>query len=227
MTTPIYRPFINNENALIETMLSDFAQRFQTCIPAIVKKVISRDTVEVSPAVLQTDSQGNAVQWANITTTVLTPFSGGIFLSMPLSVGDTGWLVGCDLDTSNFKKEKKPSQQNSYTRHLYQYGFFVPDAINGYTVSEDDEGAVVLTTTNGKTKIALKHNEIDIISDDKLKINAKSITIESKNNNVVIDGINFKEHTHTVPQGQAVQVDTISGDGATSAPTTTLGVDDV
>ena len=225
MTTPIYRPFINNENALIETMLSDFAQRFQTCIPAIVNKVISRDTVEVSPAVLQTDSQGNAVQWANITTTVLTPFSGGIFLSMPLSVGDTGWLVGCDLDTSNFKKNKKPSQQNSYTRHLYQYGFFIPDAINGYTVSEDDDGAVVLTTTDGKTKIALKHNEINIISDNKLKINAKSITIESKNNDVVIDGINFKNHTHTVPDGIALQAGQYTG--ATTATATTSGVDDV
>ena len=227
MTRPIYRPFINNENALIETMLSDFAQRFQTCIPAVVKKVISRDTVEVSPAVLQSDSKGNPVEWASITTTVLTPFSGGIFLSMPLEAGDTGWLVASDLDTSIFKKDKKPSQQNSLTRHLYQYGFFVPDAINGYTVSEDDDGAVVLTTTNGKTKIALKHNEINIVSDDKLKINAKSITIDSSNNNVVIDGINFKEHTHTVPQGQSVQVDTTTGTGATSAPITTSGVDDV
>ena len=205
MTTPIYRPFLNNENALIETMLSDFAQRFQTCIPAIVKEVKSRDTVIVSPAVLQSDSKGNPVEWANITTTVLTPFSGGIFLSMPLAVGDTGWLVGADLDTSLFKQEKKPAQQNAYSRHLYQYGFFVPDAINGYTVSEDDDGAVVLTTTDGKTKIALKDKEISIVSDDKLKINAKSITIDSSNNNVVIDGINFKNHKHlsgTLTAGQ-------------------------
>ena len=74
---------------------------------------------------------------------------------------------------------------------------------------------------------AIPDNEINIVSDDKLKINAKSITIDSSNNNVVIDGINFKEHTHTVPQGQAVQVNTTTGTGATSAPTTTLGVDDV
>ena len=203
MTAPIYRPFITNENALIETMLNDFAKRFETCIPAIVNKVISRDTVEVSPAVLQSDSEGNPIQWANITTTVLTPFSGGIILSMPLSVGDTGWLVGCDLDTSAFKKEKKPSQQMAYSRHLYQYGFFVPDAINGYTISEDDEGAVVLSTLDGKTKITLKDKEINVVSDDKLKINAKSITITSENNDVVIDGINYKNHTHNVIDDEA------------------------
>lgn len=196
MTAPIYRPFVNTESALIETMLKDFAQRFQTCIPAVVKSVISRDTVEVSPAVLQSDSGGKPVEWASVETTVLTPFSGGIFLSMPLAVGDTGWLVGADLDTSAFKKGKKPAQQNSFTRHLYQYGFFVPDAINGYTVSEDDAGAVVLSTLDGKTKIALKDKEISIVSDNVLKINAKSIKIDSSNNNVLIDGVNFKTHTH-------------------------------
>lgn len=227
MTTPIYRPFINNDRALIESMLSDFAKRFQTCIPAVVSKVISRDTVEVSPAVLQSDSQGDPVKWADVKTTVLTPFSGGIFLSMPLTVGDTGWLVGSDLDTSEFKKEKKPRQQNSFTRHLYQYGFFVPDAINGYSVSENDAGAVVLSTLDGKTKITLKDKEISVVSDDKLKINAKSITIDSSNNNVVIDGINFKNHTHTVPAAIAVEVSTTTGSGATTATATTSGVDNV
>lgn len=231
MTTPIYRPFVNTENALIATMLSDFAQRFQTCIPAVVNKVISRDTVEVSPAVLQTDSQGDPVQWANITTTVLNPFSGGIFLSMPVAVGDTGWLVAADLDTSVFKQGKKPSQQNSLTRHLYEYGFFVPDAINGYTVSEDDAGAVVLSTLDGKTKITLKDKEINVVSDDKLKINAKSITIESSNNDVVIDGINFKNHKHVVEENGVPTLATTATVGASSTPGvisgTTGGVSDV
>lgn len=227
MTRPIYRPFINNEQSLIETMLSDFAKRFQTCIPAIVKEVISRDKVKVSPAVLQTDGKGSAVEWADIIVSVLTPFSNGIFISMPCKAGDTGWLVGADLDTSEFKKNKKPAQQNGFTRHLYQYGFFVPDAINGYSVSEDDDGAVVISTLDGKTKIALKDKNIDIVSDDKLKINAKSITIDSSNNNVVIDGINFKNHTHTIPSAIAVQVSTTTGQGATTATAITSGVDDV
>lgn len=211
MAPPIYKPFIQNEKELIASMLSDFAKRFQTCIPAIVKKVISRDTVEVSPAVLQSDSYGNPIEWANIRTTVLTPFSSGILLSMPLTVGDTGWLVGADLDTSKFKKEKKPSQQVSFSRHKYQYGFFVPDAINGYTISEDDSGAVVLTTTDGSTKIALKTDDITIKSNNTLKINAKSITITSEGNNITIDNINFKNHKHTVSGVQGGSGSVISG----------------
>lgn len=179
---------ILNDNTLIEMMLSDFAAQFQTCIPAIVKKVISRDTVEVSPAVLPSDEKDKPIGWANITTTVLTPFGGGMFISMPLSVGDTGWLVGADMDTSKFKEEKKPSQQNIWTRHLYQYGFFVPDAINGYTISDEDNGSMVIASLDGNTKI--------VIDKDQLKINAKSITIASEGNNITIDGVNFKNHTH-------------------------------
>lgn len=218
MVDLIKRPFIDNQQTLIQTMLNDFAKKFQTCIPAIVKEVKSRDTVEVSPAVLQTDSKGNPIEWANITATVLTPFSSGVFISMPLSVGDTGWLVGADLDTSLFKEEKKPSQQNILTRHLYQFGFFVPDAINGYTVSEDDADALVISTLDGKTKITLKSGEINIDSDNVLKINAKSVNITSEGNNVTIDDINFKNHIHTSGSLVAGEV-VVSG--------TTGGVSDV
>ena len=203
MAKPIYNPFVNNLSGYIQEALQTFAKQFQTCIPAIVKSVEDRNTVTVSPAVLQTSADGLPVKWADITTTVLTPFSSGVFLSMPVAVGDTGWLVGADLDTDKFKQTKKPAQQTIFTRHQYQFGFFVPDAINGYTVSEDDNGAWVLSSTDGNTKIVLKDGSIDLKSKTDLKINAKNITIKSDNNaNVTIDGVNFKNHTHGLPTGQ-------------------------
>lgn len=192
----IYNQFTNNLPNYINDALRAFSHQFQTCIPAIVKEVKSRDTVVVSPAVQQTASDNSALGWASITTTVLTPFSSGMFLSMPVTVGDTGWLVASDLDTEKFKETKKPAQQTVFSRHKYRYGFFVPDAINGYTVSEDDSGAVVLSTLDGKTKITLKDKEINLVSDDALKINAKSVSITSSGNNVTIDGTNFANHTH-------------------------------
>lgn len=220
---PIYRPFISNERTLTQIMLDDFAKSFQTCIPAIIKEVVSRDTVVVSPAVQMTGADGSPMNWADITTTVLSPFGGSLFISFPCKAGDTGWLVGADLDTSLFKKDKKPAQQQSYTRHLYRYGFFVPDKINGYNVSDSDDGALVLSTTDGKTKITLKDKEINLESNDELKIKAKSITIISEGNNVVIDGINFKNHTHIVPSAIAVQTNPTTGEGATTATAITSG----
>lgn len=222
---PFYNQFANDLPNYIENALRAFSHRFQTCIPAIVKEVKSRDTVIVSPAVLQTASDGSGVGWSDITTTILTPFSSSIFLSMPVAVGDTGWLVGADLDTDKFKQTKEPSQQTVFTRHQYQFGFFVPDAINGYTVSEDDNGAVVLSTLDGTTKITLKDQEISLVSSKDLKINAQNVSITSSGNNVTIDGINFKAHTHTVPAGIALQAGEYSG--ATTATATTSGVDNV
>ena len=197
MARPIYNPFTNNSSNYINDALRAFAYKFQTCIPAIVKKVNSRDSVVVSPAVLLTDSDGRPVKWSDIATTILTPFGGDMFISMPVSVGDTGWLVGADFDTNKFKQDKKPAQQTIFTAHQYQYGFFVPDAINGYTVSDDDNGALVLSSLDGKTKISIKGDEINLVSDNVLKINAKTVSITSSGNNVSIDGINFKTHVHS------------------------------
>lgn len=196
MAKPVYNQFTNNLPNYIESTLRTFAHKFQTCIPAIVKEVKSRDTVVVSPAVLQTASDGSPLSWADITTTILTPFCGGMFLSMPVAVGDTGWLVGADLDTDQFKKTKKASQQTIFTRHQYQFGFFVPDAINGYAVSEDDNGALVISTLDGSTKITIKDKEINLVSGKDLKINAQNVSITSNGSNVTIDGINWINHMH-------------------------------
>lgn len=206
MAKPIYNDFTNSLPNYINDALRVFAQKFQTCIPAIVKKVESRDTVVVSPAVLLTNSDGLPVKWSDITTTVLTPFSGGMFLSTPVAVGDTGWLVGADFDTDKFKQGKKPAQQTVFGTHKYQYGFFVPDAINGYTVSEDDSGAWVLSTLDGKTKIVLKEKKIELKTDEDLKINAKNVTIDGSSS-VKINNIDFINHTHGIagmPNGSLV-----------------------
>jgi len=196
MAKPVYNQFTNDLPNYIGASLRTFAHKFQTCIPAIVKEVKGRDTVTVSPAVLQTASDGSPLPWADITTTILTPFCGGMFLSMPVSVGDTGWLVGADLDTDQFKKTKKPSQQTVLNRHQYQFGFFVPDAINGYTVSESDNGAWVISTLDGSTKITIKDKEISLVSAMDLKINAQNVSINSNGSNVTIDGINWINHMH-------------------------------
>lgn len=222
---PLYNQYSNDLPNYIQNALRVFAQKFQTCIPAIVKEVKSRDTVVVSPAVLQTASDSSAIEWSDITTTILSPFSGGMFLSMPVSAGDTGWLVGADLDTDKFKQTKKPAQQTIYTRHQYQFGFFVPDMINGYTVSEDDDGAWVLSSLDGTTKITIKPDEINLVSGMDLKINAQNISINSSGNNVTIDGVNFANHTHGIagePNGTLVANLTsgiVSGTTGTVTPT--------
>lgn len=208
----LYDPYANGVDGIITSAIRKYLYRLYTCIPAIVKEVKGRDKVVVSPAVQQVDSNWRSIEWADISLPVCTPRGNGLFVSFPLSVGDTGWIIAGDLDPSLFFKDKsKPQRQNTYERHKYQFGFFVPDAINGYNVSSDDDGCIVVGSKDGKTKV--------VIGNDTLKIKSDSVIIETTDNaSVTIDGVNWKSHTHSkgtlsVPVTSAEgSPSTISGD---------------
>lgn len=185
-----FNPYIGDINGIIIATVKKYIQQIQTAIPAVVKKVVSRDSVIVTPAVQQIDTKWQSVPWADITLPIYTPCGNGIFLSFPLTTGDTGWIIAGDLDPSLFFKDKsKPQRQNFMDRHQYQYGFFVPDAINGYTIGSDEEGCLVIGSKTGNSRVVFSNNG--------LKIKSDSVIIETTDNaSVSIDGTNWKTHTH-------------------------------
>lgn len=201
--------------------------RLQTCIPAIVQSVPSRDTVVAIPAVEQLDGNWETVPWAEIKLPVHTPCGSGIIISSPLTAGDTGWIIAGDLDPSLFiktiKQKAKPARQNILMRHDYQFGFFIPDKITGYEIASEDNGALVIQTKDGKTKISLKENTINIASGAELNINASNVTINGSSK-VTINGKDWETHQHQVPTAIPVQVTLPSGEGATTEPVNTGGV---
>lgn len=207
-----YNPFADDLQGYINEAIKKAIKELQTCIPAIVKSVNSRGEVVVSPAIQRTSPDWESLPWAAMTLPVYTPAGGNSVISVPVSAGDTGWIIAGDLDPSlYFKNPKQPSRQNMFDRHNYKYGFFVPSAMNNFSVSSSDDGGVVIQT--GSSKIVVKGNEITINSNDELKVNAKTVKITSENNNVTIDGINFKNHVH----GGVQTGSGISG-GAQNAP---------
>lgn len=210
----LYNPYSNNLDGVITAAIKRYLQRVQTCIPAIVKEVKSRDKVIVSPAVQQTNSEWQSVPWADITLPVCTPCGNGIFASFPLAVGDTGWIIAGDLDPSLFFNDKsRPQRQNTFERHKYQFGYFVPDTINGYSVSSDDDGCLVIGSKNGNTKVTIGNNE--------LKIKSDSVIIETTDNaSVTIDGVNWKTHNHSVG---TLSVPTTAAQGSPSTITGDTG----
>ncbi|MBQ1758975.1 MAG: hypothetical protein IIZ94_04750 [Prevotella sp.] len=192
-----FNPIANDSlYGVIGQMIKKALYSFQTCIPAIVKEVgENRGYVVVSPAVEQSNIYDESVPWADIKLPVYTPFCKSVLISCPLAVGDTGWIVAGDLDPSLFLSDtSKTAKQGIFTRHEYQFGFFVPCRFGEYELDSGDEGFVVKV---GETKIVIKDDEVDIVSSNPLKINAKSVSIESEGNNIEIDGVNFKNHTHT------------------------------
>lgn len=191
----------NNLYGMIGQMIKKALYSFQTCIPAIVKEVgENRGYVVVSPAVEQSNIHQESVPWADIKLPVYTPFSKSVLISCPLAVGDTGWIVAGDLDPSLFLADTtKKAKQGVFTRHEYQFGFFVPCRMGEYELDSGDDGFIV---KYGQTKIMIKDDEVSISSSNPLKINAKSVSIVSDGNNkVTIDGVNFKSHTHKVVNG--------------------------
>ena len=209
-----FNPYINNVNGLIIAAIKKYLQGVQTCIPAIVSKVISRDTVIVTPAVQQVNSKWESVAWADIKLPVHSPCGGGVILSIPLSVGDTGWIIAGDLDPSLFLNDmSQPQRQNTFNRHEYAFGYFVPDAIGKYTISSDDDGCWVIKSKDGSSKV--------VIGNDTLKIKSNSVIIETTDGaSVTIDGKDWKTHTHGVG---TLSVPTTAAEGSPSTITGDTG----
>lgn len=214
----VYNPYAQNLSGIIDGAIRKYLQKFQTCIPAVVKEVIDRKHVVVSPAVEQIDRNWKSVKWANIKLPVCTPCGSDIFVSFKLSAGDTGWIIAGDLDpTLFFNDHSKPQRQNTLERHRYQFGFFVPDSVNGFNIDSSEEG-LVIGSSDGKTSV--------IIGKEGLKIKSDSVIIETTDNaSVVIDGVNWKNHKHDVTAGIGdVAVDPETGRNVAPLTWTSNGV---
>lgn len=218
-----FDPFINSLQGYIVALVNKQLHSLQTCIPAIVSKVIDRNTVVVTPAVQQINSKWETVEWADIKLPVHNPFGAGIVVSMPVAVGDTGWIIAGDLDPSLFINTiadgAKPARQNVLNRHAYQFGFFIPDKISGANISAADDGALVVQTSDGDTKISIKDGTITISSKSALNINAETITITG-GQNVTINDTDWATHTHSVG---SLSVPVTSAEGSPSTITGSTG----
>lgn len=219
-----YNPFAMDIQTYINMAIKKAIKELQTCIPAIVKEVKGRDKVIVSPAIQQTNAEWETLRWADILLPVYTPAGGEGIFSLPVSAGDTGWIVAGDLDPSLFLQDPtKPARQNVFDRHDYQYGFFLPCKMKDFGIDAADDGGIVIK--NGSTKIVIKNNEIEISSSNTLKINGSSVNITSSNNNITIDGTNWKNHKHdTKIQAGTTLVDPNTGKTVSQITLTSDGV---
>ena len=76
----MYNPFEVNIYSLINNAIERAVKRLQVCIPAIVKEVIDRKTLIALPAVQQSDSDWDKVDWAETKLPVYSPLGGGIIM---------------------------------------------------------------------------------------------------------------------------------------------------
>lgn len=187
-----FRIFQNNLMKLIENAIPCIVQNYDA----------KKNIVTVNPAINVATTTGEYVQRGVIKITAWRFASAGFVMHYPIKKGDTGWIIGSDYDTSLFKQTKTISDPNTYLKHKYHFGFYFPDSIDGFNVSEDDDGRLVFQNTSGTEKISIGPNDTKILSAN-LSINATSLTVMGEtqfNGNVNISGdmhsANYDTHTH-------------------------------
>lgn len=226
-----YNPFTTDLSGIIDNAIKKAINRLQTCIPAIVQEVINRNTVIVTPAIQQVDTDWKVVDWANIKLPVLLPQAGGVYMSGNIKKGTTGWIIAGDLDNTLFFKDcTRPQKQNTLSRHDYGFGFFVPCRIEKLEETVDGDSFIIGTDNTrivindnkidikqGNNIITVKNGEVSITSSDTLKINAKTVNITGSSK-VNINGTDWATHKHSVGTltttatvGSSSTVGTLSG----------------
>lgn len=168
-------------------------------LPAVVlsyDRLLNRAVVR--PAISGIAARGQKIpKLPLVDIPVLSLHGGGIFLSFPIKEGDKGWLVACDRDISIFKQNLQDSSPNSYRKHCFNDAFFIPDKINTINVSEDDKGAVVISTVSGSTKFALSETGIKLTGNTVINGNVKVSGTLNADGDVVGSGISLASHTHS------------------------------
>lgn len=228
-----FNPYSNKSlDTFVRSLVKNEIKNIQFCIPAIITRVISRQEVMVKPAVNQYNAKWESVEWGEIKVPMHALGVNGVFMSFYPEVGTTGWLIAGDLDPSLFIKNKtSPQNQNTLDRHKYQFGFFLPDLISGYSEnipSELDDCFVIYSgaSDSGGVRISInKNGDIDINAKTDLKITAENVSINGSDK-VVIDGVSWKEHKHTlgITGADEVVADTSTGVVTTTTDLKTGGI---
>lgn len=203
---PSYNPAdVNSDIGQIEFMFDKFASRIEKIAPA---QIISYDR-QKNRAVVQILNQSITSDGGKITRKslndipVLQMYGGGFVFSFPIKAGDIGWICAADNNVSIFKQTLKIFAPATYEKHKYKDSFFIPNLINGFTYSTDDENAVILSSLDGTTKISVKAGQVTITGN--VTVNG-TITATGE---VTGNGIKLSAHVHGGVQG---------GSGTTGAP---------
>lgn len=192
-TIPAYNPAdVNTLDGLNNALQDKILMNMEKVLPGIVQSY-DRNTnrATIQPAITGIASQGQKVtREPLINIPVFSMAGGGIVLSFPLKQGDTGWLIAADRNISIFKQNLEESAPNDYRKHTFQDSFFLPDKINDLSISNEDDGALVIQTTDGSAKFTLGASGINITGNTTIN---GDLTVIGE---ATISGIAYSTHVH-------------------------------
>lgn len=173
-TKPAYNPADKESEAgRTDFLFKKLKTGLYVAAPALVEsydRTLCRAVVR--PAFMSQKSDGSA-QEQSLIYDVPVRFcgGGGYAVNLPLTKGDSGWLIFCDRDISNFKSARSVMPLNTLRMHAQEDAFFLPDAMQTVSVSAEDAGRAVFQTLAGNNKISMGQEDIKITT-GKLTVNA-------------------------------------------------------
>ena len=204
---PSYNPAdIMDESGVIDFFLQKAAANIQKVIPA---KIISYDRTEnratIQILTLFLTSTGGKLQMKLIPNIpVLNLAGGGFVLSFPVQAEQIGFLLASDRDISILKTNLSTYTPATNRQHQYEDSIFIPLNLNGFTVNEADANALLISSLDGTTKIAVQNNLItmtaaNVVINGNTLVNGALTATDTITSNVdvVAETISGKTHTHT------------------------------
>lgn len=172
----------------LESILDMFRRKLmldlQCVLPAaIVSYDRSTHIAIVQPLLKQCDIQGKEFSRPYMKVTVIRHYAGRYLIDFPLDVGDTGWVVACDRETSLIKQYnpddngemKGMNIPGTGETHMYHFGYFIPDRWGDkYNTDNEhnaqlskgdiDENRLVIQSADGTQKISIGQCDIKVYS---------------------------------------------------------------
>lgn len=153
-------------------LLRSYGLDLECILPAVVLNYDRKNNiVTVQGAVNRINTTGESVPRTEMEVPCFNPTGGMIGINFPLKPGDTGWVVASDRDSTFFKQQLSVADPNTDLLHKYSFGFFLPDKISGFQIQPEDEGALVIQTVDGATRISIK--------DERVKITRNAVSVET------------------------------------------------
>ncbi|MCW8966275.1 MAG: Gp138 family membrane-puncturing spike protein, partial [Candidatus Pacearchaeota archaeon] len=148
-------------------ILRKHSQGLDDMLPAVVETHDrAANRVKVRPLIALVTTGKAVVSRASIPSVpVLRLGGGGFFVSFPLAAGDFGWVKATDRDISLFLQSLEEAKPNTKRMHSFEDAVFIPDVIRSYDIDAADSNSLVIQSTNGSTKFALKDGEITLKAD--------------------------------------------------------------
>lgn len=180
----------NNDDDLLtgafNVMFNHINKKMQNSLPVKVTKVSAdRKFVNVQPQILVVDSEGGTIIRGEIKgIPVVTSGACNFLISFNIAVGDLGWIETSDRDISLFKQSYDQSKPNTKRMHNFSDARFIPDIMTNFTIDDEDTDSMTIQNRDNTVKISLNN--------DRIKIKAPDVFIETVNNVDVVCGGDLK-----------------------------------